>query len=539
MKHSFALISGIAFFSAIMAVTPAAQAQAPKTLIYCSEGSPESFNPQLNATGTSLDVGMPIYNGLVQFEQGGTKVIPALAESWDISKNGTVITLHLRKGVKFHSNKSFTPSRDFNADDVLFTFNRMWKTDHPYHAVSGGKYDYFNDMNMGALLKSIEKVDDYTVRITLNRPEAPFMANLAMPFAYILSAEYADAMMKAGTPEKMDQIPIGTGPFSFEAYQKDALIRYKAFDGYWNGRQKLDRLVFAITKDATTRYAKLKKGECHVMPYPNPADVAAMKKDPSLNVIEGEGLNIAYLAFNTTKKPFDDKRVRQAINMAIDKQAIIDSVYQGMGVVAKNPIPPTMWAYNDAVKDYPYDPEKAKALLAEAGFPNGFETDLWALSVSRSYLPDGRKAAEMMQADLAKIGIKAKIVSYEWGEYKKRLFAGEHGIAQYGWGGDNGDPDNFLYVLLSCESSKQGGSNVARWCNRDFNSLIERAKEISDIKERTKLYEEAQAIFKEEAPWLTLAHSRIVIPMSKKVVGYKIDPFNMHLFEGVDLVDTK
>ena len=537
MKHGFVLLCGIAACAAVAASMPEAWAQAPKTLVYCSEGSPESFNPQLNATGTSLDVSMPVYNGLVQFEQGGTNVVPALAESWEISKNGTIVTFHLRKGVKFHSSKLFTPSREFNADDVLFTFNRMWKTDHPYHAVSGGKYDYFNDMGMPELLKSIEKVDDYTVRFTLSRPEAPFMANMAMPFAYILSAEYANALMLAKTPEKMDQLPIGTGPFSFEGYQKDALIRYKAFDSYWNGRQKLNRLVFAITKDATTRYAKLKKGECQLMAYPNPADVAAMKKDPALNVVESEGLNVAYLTFNTAKKPFDDKRVRQAVNMAIDRQAIIDAVYQGMGVTAKSAIPPTMWGYNDAIKDYPLDAAKAKALLAEAGYPDGFETDLWALSVSRSYLPDGRKAAEMMQADLAKVGIKATIVSYEWGEYKKRLFAGEHSLAQYGWGGDNGDPDNFLYVLLSCESAKQGGSNVARWCNRDYSGLVERAKEVSDHKERTKLYEEAQVIFKEEAPWVTLAHSRIVIPMSKKVVGYKIDPFNMHLFEGVDLVE--
>ena len=538
MKRGFRFLSGLIGVTLIVAGAQELHAQgARKTLIYCSEGSPENFNPQINTSGTSLDASMPLYNGLVQFERGGTKVVPGLAESWDISNAGTSITFHLRKGVKFHSSKAFTPGREFSADDVLFTFNRMWKKDHPYHAVSGGNYDYFADMGMPELLKSIEKVDDYTVRFTLNRPEAPFLANLAMPFAMILSAEYADAMMKAGTPEKVDQEAIGTGPFMFDSYQKDALIRYTAFDGYWNGRQKLDRLVFAITKDATIRYAKLKKGECHIMPYPNPSDVAAMRTDANLAVAESEGLNIAYLTFNTQKKPFDDKRVRQAVNMAIDKKTIIDSIYQGMGMVAKNPIPPTMWSYNDAVEDYPQDPEKAKALLAEAGYPDGFETDLWALSVSRSYLPDGRKAAELMQADLAKVGIRVNIVSYEWGEYRKRLQDGEYALAQYGWGGDNGDPDNFLYVLLSCASAQKGGSNVARWCDRNFSGLVERAKEISDQAERTRLYEEAQVIFKQEAPWVTLAHSKIVIPMSRKVIDYKIDPFNMHLFEGVDLAD--
>ena len=510
---------------------------APKTLVYCMENSPENFNPQINTTGTSLDANIPVYNGLVQFEIGTTTVIPALAESWELSKDGTVLTFHLRKGVKFHSSKTFKPTRDFNADDVLFSFNRMWKTDHPYHAISGAKYDYFNDMGMPELLKSIEKVDDYTVRFTLSHAEAPILANMAMPFAYIMSAEYGDALLKAKTPEKIDHAPIGTGPFVFEVYQKDALIRYKAFDDYWGGRPKLDRLVFAITRDATVRYAKLKKGECQVMAYPNPADVAAMKKDPTLKVMEREGLNVAYLTLNTTKKPFDDKRVRQAINMAIDKQAIVDAVYQGMGVVAKNPIPPTMWSYNDAVKDYEYNPEKAKALLAEAGYPNGFETDLWASPVSRPYLPDGRKAAELMQADLAKVGIKANIVSYEWGEYRKRLQDGEHSMAQFGWSGDNGDPDNFLNVLLGCTAARKGGNNLSKWCNKDFDLLVTKAKEISDIKERTKLYEEAQLIFKDEAPWVTMAHSVTVAPMSKKVEGYKIDPFSLHPFEGVSLAD--
>ncbi len=537
MKKGIQALSGAAFVAAAFLGGTAVQAAPPKTLVYCMENSPENFNPQINTTSTSLDANIPIYNGLVQFELGSTKVIPALAESWDLSEDGKVLTFHLRKGVKFHSNKSFTPTRDFNADDVLFSFNRMWKTDHPYHAISDAKYDYFNDLDMPQLLKSIEKIDDYTVRFTLTRAEAPLLANMAMQFAYILSAEYGDFLLKAGKPERIDHEPIGTGPFMLETYQKDSMIRYKAFDDYWGGRQKLDRLVFSIVRDPTVRYAKLKKGECQVMAYPNPSDVAAMKKDPNLQVLERENLNISYLSLNTSQKPFDDKRVRQAINMAIDKKAIIDSVYQGMAVAAKNPIPPAMWSYNTAITDYAYDPEKAKALLAEAGFPNGFETELWAMPVSRAYLPDGRKAAELIQADLAKIGIKAKIVSYEWGEYRKRLQDGEHTMALFGWNSDNGDPDNFMGVLLGCTAARKGGNNIAKWCNKDFDLLITRAKEVSDIGERSRLYEDAQAIFHEEAPWVPLAHSVTVAPMSKKVKGYVIDPFSLHPFEGVSLAD--
>jgi dipeptide transport system substrate-binding protein len=279
-------------------------------------------------------------------------------------------------------------------------------------------------MDMPTLVKSFEKVDDYTVRFTLTAPEAPFIANMAMDFASIISKEYADQMMKAGTPETFDQEPVGTGPFQLEVYQKDAIIRYKAFQEGWRGKQPLDTLVFAITKDPSVRFAKLKANECQIMPYPNPADLPAMKADPSLKVLEQPGLNVGYLAFNVTKKPFDDKRVRQAINYAVNKAAILEAVYPGVGVAAKNPIPPTLWSYNDDVKDYPYDPEKAKKLLADAGLANGFETDLWWMPVQRPYNPNAKRIAELMQADLDKVGIKAKLVSYEWGEYRKRAQQG-------------------------------------------------------------------------------------------------------------------
>ena len=520
----------------VLAAGMAASAEA-KTLVYCSEGSPENFNPQLNTTGTSFDVSLPVYDKLVAFKKGTTVVTPALAESWDVSDDGTVYTFHLRKGVKFHSSETFKPTRDFNADDVLFSFNRMWKDDNPYHKISGAGYDYFGDMGMPTLLKSIEKVDDYTVRFTLTKPNAPFIANMAMDFASILSAEYADALLKAGTPEQIDQVPIGTGPFQFVSYQPDALIRYKAFDQAWSGREKIDNLVFAITPDATVRYAKLKAGECQLMAYPNPADLPGMEKDPALTVLSQPGLNVGYVAINVQKKPYDDVRVRRAVNMAVNKQAILDAVYQGTGQVAKNPIPPTIWSYNDSIKDYPYDPAGAKKLLAEAGYPNGFETDLWAMPVQRPYNPNAQRIAEMMQADFAKIGIKTKIVSYEWGEYRKRAQDGEHQLEQIGWFGDNGDPDNFLTNLLGCDAARQGGSNTSKWCDKDFNDLIQKAQEISDQAERTKLYQQAQVIFHDQAPWIPMAHSVIYEVTAKSVSGYGISAVGLHDFRGVDIAE--
>src|SRR5262245_23945169 len=303
----------------------ATPAVAKGTLVYCSEGSPEGFQPQFFSTGTTFDaVSVPMFNRLVEFEIGTTNIVPALAESWTISPDSKVVTFKLRNGVKFHSNANFKPTRDFNADDVIFSWSRMADESNPYHKLTAGQtYAYFDDMGMKNIVDKVEKVDDYTVRFTLKRPEAPFLADMAMDFASILSKEYFDAMMKKGTPNSADVYPIGTGPFEFVSYQKDATIRYKAFDHHFRGRPKIDNLVFSITRDATARYAKLKTGECHAMAFPKPADLMEMKQDPALNVLSKEGLNIGYIAFNVEKKPFDNKLVRQALNMAIDKESIL------------------------------------------------------------------------------------------------------------------------------------------------------------------------------------------------------------------------
>jgi dipeptide transport system substrate-binding protein len=506
-----------------------------KSLVYCSEGSPENFTPALNTTGTSLDAARPVFNQLVEFERGSTNVVPGLAESWEVSPDGMVITFHLRKGVKFHSGvNGFTPTRDFNAEDVIWSFERQGKPDHPYAKVSGGAYDYFNDMGMPDLLKSIEKIDDYTVKMTLSEPNAPIIANLAMDFATIESAEYAKAMLDKGTPEQFDQIPVGTGPFKFVDYQKDAVIRFAAHPDYWAGKSKIDDLIYAITPDATARYAKLKAGECQIMGYPNPADLEAMGKDDSITLLSQAGLNIGYLSMNVQKPPFDKKEVRQAINMAIDRDSILKEVYQGAGQKAKNLIPPTIWSYDDAVKDYDYNPDKAKEMLKAAGVEN-LDTDLWWMPVQRPYNPNAKRMAEMMQADLEKVGIHAKLVSYEWGEYRKRLQAGEHQMGLLGWTGDNGDPDNFFFLLGCDKDGKPVTQNIPKWCNAEFNDRMLQARKLSEKADRTKLYEEMQVISKEEAPIVTIAHSTVYEPVSKKVVDWKISPFGRHEFYGIDI----
>jgi dipeptide transport system substrate-binding protein len=506
-----------------------------KTLVYCSEGSPENFNPQLYTSGTSVDASaVPVFNRLVDFTPGTTNLVPSLAESWEISPDGTVYTFHLRKNVKFQSNKQFKPSRDFNADDVIFSFMRQMDPKNPYHNVSGGTYSNFESLELSTLIKSIDRVDDHTVRFTLAHPEAPFLADLAWYFASIHSAEYADAMLKAGTPEKVDMNPIGTGPFELVQYQKDSRILYKAFPDYWQGKAKLDRLVFSITPDASVRYAKLEKNECQVMPFPNPADLDKMRANPDITLEQKAGLNTGFLAFNTTKAPTDNVKVRQALAMAINKPAIIEAIFKGTGTVAKNILPPGVWSADKDLKDYDYDPEKAKALLQQAGVKPGTEIALWAMPVQRPYNPNARRMAEMIQSDWAKVGIKANIVSYEWGEYLKRVRSGEHQAALMGWTTATGDPDNFFGPLYSCTSA-QGGSNSSKWCYQPFEKLITEARAEPDQGKRTALYLQAQQMMHDQMPAVMIAHSTIFEPVRKSVSGYQVDPFGKHIFYQVDI----
>ncbi len=531
MKSMARLLAATAIFAAL------AGGAHSKTLVYCSEGSPEGFDPALYSAGTTFNASSrPVYNRLAEFERGTTTVIPGLAESWEVSADGTEYTFKLRAGVKFHTTEFFTPTRDFNADDIVFTFERQLKADHPFNKyVEGTQWDYFNSMDMPALIKEIVKVDDLTVKFVLNRPEAPFVANLAMDFASIVSKEYADKLMAEGKAAEMNNAPIGTGPFQFVAYQKDAVIRFKANPTFHGGKQAIDDLVFAITTDNSVRMQKLKAGECHVAPYPNPADLEGLKADSNLQVLEQEGLNVGYLAYNTQQKPFDDVRVRKALNMAVNKQAIMDAVFQGAGKPAKTPIPPTLWSYNDAIVDDAYDPEGAKKLLAEAGVTD-LKMKVWAMPVARPYNPNAKRMAELIQADFAAVGVGVEILSYEWGEYLKiSRDVNRDGAVLLGWTGDNGDPDNFLAVLLGCAGV--GGNNRAQWCHKPFDDLLNKAKITADQAERTKLYEEAQVIFKQEAPWATIAHSVVFMPMSKKVSGYKMDPLGSHRFDGVDIAE--
>ncbi|WP_296263098.1 ABC transporter substrate-binding protein [Pseudomonas sp. UBA6562] len=503
-----------------------------KSLVFCAEASPAGFDIAQYTSATDSDASTPIYNRLVEFERGGTAVHPALATAWQVSEDGLRYTFQLREGVKVHSNKAFTPSRDFNADDVLFTFQRMLDRQHPFRLAYPAEFPYFVSMGFDKNLLKVEKNGPLSVTFHLAEVDAAFVQNLAMAFASILSAEYAEHLLAEGRPSDINQQPIGTGPFVFQRYQKDAQIRYRANPAYWAPDEvKVDTLVFSINTDPSVRVQKLRRNECQVTLNPRPADLPALKADPAIEVLQQAGFNLGYIAYNTHRAPFDQLAVRQALDMAVNKRAIIDAVYQEAGQIAVNAMPPTQWSYDTRIEDAPFDPEKAKALLKQAGIAQGTEITLWAMPVQRPYNPNAKLMAQMLQADWEKLGLKVRIVSYEWGEYLKRLKQGEHDIALVGWTGDNGDPDNWLGTLFGCAAI--GSNNYARWCDQPYDALVTQAKRITDPAERSVLYQQAQQRLKQQVPITPVAHSTVSQPLRATVSGFKVSPFGRNTFSGV------
>ncbi|MGX1172997.1 ABC transporter substrate-binding protein [Pseudomonas sp. R151218B TE3479] len=518
-------------------------AQAATNLVFCSEGSPAGFDPGQYTTGTDFDASAEtMFNRLTQFERGGTAVIPGLATKWDISEDGLTYTFHLREGVKFHTTPYFKPTREFNADDVLFTFNRMINKDDPFRKAYPTEFPYFTDMGMDTNITKIDKVDDHTVKFTLKDVDAAFIQNMAMSFASIQSAEYAAQLLKEGKAPDINQKPVGTGPFVFKSYQKDSNIRYTGNKDYWKPDDvKIDNLIFAITTDPSVRMQKLKKNECQITLFPRPADLKALKEDKTLKMPDQAGFNLGYIAYNVMDKikgsnepnVLANLKVRQALDMAVNKPQIIDSVYQGAGQLAVNAMPPTQWSYDTTIKDAKYDPEKAKELLKEAGVKEGTNITLWAMPVQRPYNPNAKLMAEMLQSDWKKIGLNVNIVSYEWGEYIKRSKGGENQAMIIGWSGDNGDPDNWLNVLFGCDSL--AGNNFSKWCDKKFDGLVKEAKRTTDQAKRTELYKQAQHVLKDAVPMTPIAHSTVYQPMRANVQDFKISPFGLNSFYGVSV----
>lgn len=518
----------------ITGVLNAACAALPnKRLVYCSEASPMGFDPSQLFNGVDYTTaGRTLYDPLVRFDRN-LALKPALATDWRVSQDGRVYTFHLRRGVKFHRTPWFKPTRNFNAEDVVFTFERMRNPNMPFRRAYPTEFPFWTISGFNKAVKRIEALDPYTVRFTLNPVHAPFLPYLTAPSASILSAEYAAQLLKAGKPSDISQKPIGTGPFIFYEYIKDAAIDFNGNPDYWNPADvKLAKLTFVITPDAKVQVQKLKANECQVVSAAPLEDIPALERNPNFRYLATPEFSIGYLAYNVAHKPLDDVRVRRALDMAIDKKAIIDMVFKGRAKVAVAPLPPLQWG-QATLKDTPRDLKKAKRLLAQAGHPNGFSITLWTLPVPRPYNPNPRLMAEIIQSDWKKIGVRAKIVTYEFGEYLKRGMKGEHDAMLVGVGGIRcGDPVNF-FNPYTCDALS--GTNFAKWCFKPFDDLLEQAARTLDRGRRTALYLKAQALFKREQPVTPIAYPVFYRIMNKKVTGFKIDPFGTVSFAGVGL----
>lgn len=490
------------------------------TLVFGRGGDSVSLDPITTTEGETFKVTENIFEKLLVYGESDTSVQPALAEEWEVSDDNLTYTFKLRKGVKFHD------GTDFNADAVVYNFERWMNGDadkYPYYTMFGG---FKGDE--GHVIKEVKAIDEHTVQFVLIRPQAPFLKNLAMSPFGIASPT---ALEKDG--DNFRQHPVGTGPFKFvEWKQNDRIVLEKNPDYWMEGYPKLNKVIYRVIPENTARLNALANGEIDIMDGLNNSDEASVLSNPNLQVIERPSMNVGYIGFTVNRPPFDNKLVRQALSHAIDKQSIIDSFYGGKAQPAKNPMPPSIEGYNDDIQDYPYDLEKAKALLAEAGFANGFEMDLWAMPVARPYMPEAMKVAEVIQDSFSKIGVKANIQTVDWATYLDKATKGEFDAYMLGWTGDNGDPDNFIYTLLDKDSI--GSNNNSHYSNDELHAILIEAQTETDQAKRNELYKRAQEIIKEDAPWVPLVHSTPLLAAVKDLQNYKPHPTNSETLTKVE-----
>jgi dipeptide transport system substrate-binding protein len=429
---------------------------------------------------------------------------------------------------------NFTPTREFNADDVLFTFRRMTDPRHPFHLAFPATYVYAQSLGLADMLAGIDRLDDHTVRFRLKDPNVIFPAYLAASFGGIHSAEYAEKLLREGRATAINNQPVGTGAFKLKSYRKDDVVRLLPHEGYWKRKPgdaapRTTQLVFAISKEPAVRVQKLITGECHIASPLRDIDIAAVDGRREVVVLKKQALNISYLSFNLKKAPTDKRAVREALDIAIDRAALFKALFpRGDALQAVSAFPPSVPGHHDGLKNE-YDPERAKKLLAEAGFANGLALDLWALPIASATNPNGMLMAQMIQQDWARVGVTATIKTYEWGEYLKRANSGEHHVYMSGWTGDTADPDDFLTPNLTCSASRGG----IKFCNAEFDRLLTQARGSTDAATRAALYRQAQEIFKRERPWITMAHSALYMPIRREVKGFVMAPNSSVDFDGV------
>jgi peptide/nickel transport system substrate-binding protein len=512
---------------------PAAPAASPPrrggTFVWGRSKDSTHLDPAIITEGESVKVVTNLFDTLVTFKPGSTELVPSLAESWETSPDNLVWTFQLRTDVKFHDGTAF------DADAVVFSFERQRDPAHPAHV---GTFSYFAD-NFQALAK-VEAAGPDRVRFTLARPYAPFLANLALFSASIVCPA---AWKSEGVDDKTGRYryefarkPVGTGPFVFERWNRDEQIVLRANEGYFAGRPHLDRLVFRPIANNQACLKELEAGTIHGMDHLDPADLAPSSRDPRLRLVSRPGLNVCYLAMHTGKKPFDDARVRRAVAFAIDKRRLIQAAYNGVAQPAVSICPPGLRGHLQRV-DRKRNAAEAKALLRDAGYPDGFETTLSYGNAQRAYLPKPGDAAIQIQQDLKEIGIRVKLQLVEWSAFIPMTQRGEHEMCLLGWMADVGDADNFLFVLLDASNARDDGSaqNVSFYRGERVSRLLQRAQASSDDEVRVAAYQEAQEILFDEVPVIPLAHVPDFRLLRKEVRGYTIHPAGGEYFRFVSL----
>lgn len=497
-----------------------------KSLIYCSESSPESFNPQTSLDSATIDAtSNQLYDRLLTIDPNTNTLMPAIAKSWHVTNDGKIITFYLRKDIEFHHTDYFTPTRNLNAFDVIFSFTRIIDNEHPFHFSLTGQYPYFDRAKFGQNIVRLEKINDHTIRFLLHEADTSFLSKLASQYAVILSAEYASQLAKNLEHKLIDTQPIGTGPYKFKEYRIGSFIRYYRNEKYWQEPPEMEQLVYDITTSNTGRLTKLMTEECDIIAAPiGHQKVIEHKK---LTLESNTSLDVAFIALNTIKPPFNNPLVRQAVALAIDKEAIINTVYLGHGVQAYSLLPPISWAYNaGGSNNAPYNITRALELMSESGYEEGTEINLWANAEATSYNPNALTMALIIKENLKSIGVKVNIIKAE----PENIFDLENASHYHayidGWSATHPDPDNFFTPLLSC-AANDIGNNRAFWCDPDFDDLLAQGRQAEELSVRQYFYDQATRILASEMPIIPIAHSKTYMARNNQVTGKFFSSFGV------------
>lgn len=494
------------------------------TLIYCTESKPSSFNPQISHDIASLDATThQIFNRLVKLDPKTNKFVPDLAESWQQSADKLRYRFTLRDNISFHTTNFFRPSRNLNADDVLFSFNRMLDPEHPYHAVNDQAQNYFYNHPFTNFLSGIYKIDDNTIEFVLSKPDVTLLANLAAHYAVIHSQEYAIQLLQRGHPERIDFFPIGTGPFKFKSFAADGTIRYEKNKFYWQPMTNIENLIYVSNSSATKRYTKLLSGECDAIAYPAASQLTTMSQNENVTVNSQSTANIALWAFNSNRNALKNNLVRKALSNAINKDTILQAVYFQSAVATNTLLSQQSWAFKPHIDSDEFNPTLSKEQLQALNFDFSQELNILLPESSDVFNPDFHKTAELIQANLADIGIKTKIISLTASALQTRLLSGDYDTYLTGINVHINDPDSVFRPLIGCNSSSISG-NSSGWCSEEVQTLLDQSLTESDFTQRIENYHKIQDVIREQRPYLPIAHVLRLDAISKSVLNVEVNP---------------